>query len=150
MERRRKEDDDLEKRVADLAVGVIGLRGALEHVGEALKFDVESLRAEIDIQRKLSKYNRRTHFQMLYWVAFFAIHLAELRTKLPAEFADFLFWLTDDGGGWGWRLLGAITQITLFWVFWHRAQVPDDLYHRVPASLTRKRSLYNRIFGRTS
>lgn len=156
MERRRQEDDELEKRVVDLAVGVIGLKGALEHIGGALADEVHELQDEIATQRKLSKYNRRTHFQMLFWVAFFAIHLSDVANELKERapiLGDFIFWITDDGGGWGWRLLGFLTQMSLFWWLWHRAQVPDELYHRVAAGADDepgKRSLYNRLLGRAS
>lgn len=146
--------DDLEQRVTDLAVGVVGMHGALDGVAKALTDDVAALRIEINTQRKLSKYNRRTHFQMLFWVAFFAIHLSSAATlweDTAPRLHDFIFWL--EPGSTAWRLAGLAAQLFLFWFFWHRAQVPDELFHRVAAGAEappEKRSLYNRLLGRAS
>lgn len=155
---RRAEDrerDLLERRVGDLAVGVVGLRGALESVGTILRHDVEALRHEVETTRRLGKYARRTHFQVMYWVALFAIQVSGLavylRPTVP-ELSATLFWLVplESGAFWEWRIFGALLQIIGLAVLWHRAQVPDDLFDRVASGSTGRRSLYNRVLGRVS
>lgn len=145
--------ESLETRVSNLAVGVIGLTGALKDIQRLFAQDIQGLQDEIDTQRKLSKYNRRTHFQMMFFVVLFAVHLrsaAEVyEDDIPQLFA-FLFWLKDYGYD-GLRVLGFATQALIAWFLWHRAQVPDSLFNRVAAGADApegSRSLYNRLIGR--
>lgn len=153
-DRRRNQDNEhdvLEQKVADLAVAVIGLRGALDSVGAVLKHDVEGLREEIDVQRALSKYSRRTHFQVQYWVAIFALQVGaglHYFERFP-WIAGFLFWIWPYGP-WQARVAGFVVQAIGFWYFWHAAQVPDWLFNRVPASGPRgeRPSLYNRVVNK--
>lgn len=143
------ERNGLEKRVTDLAVGVVGMKGALEAVARGLQTDVEELKQQNVRVRRLSKYNRRTHFMVLTWLIVGGLLASDLGRRYcgadgeqmggaVGATCNVVFWTTEHGGGPGWRGLGFLLQVTLLVVFWARSQVPADLYGEVAVAQVKR------------
>lgn len=136
--------DSLEKRVTDLAVGVVGMKGALEGVEQLLKNDIDELKTEIERQRKLAKYGRRTWFEVMAYIFLVGLLVSDwARTYCTpgpdgtAQFAygcDAVFWGTDHGGDVRLRVLGFSLQAALLIWMGRRSQVPEDIFDRVPVA----------------
>lgn len=156
-------DDPLEKRVQDLAVGVVGLSGAMREVGRALRADVDELREEITTQRMLAKYSRRTWFEVMAYIFLAGLLVSDLARDFCIVFpgsgaaaypraCNVVFWTTEHGGGPQWRVLGLVLTVLFLFYMGHRAQVPADLYSKGVALPGARPSWYYRYLrkGRRS
>lgn len=144
-DRRRAGDLALEQKVIDLAIAVVGLHGAIEGVGAILNKDVENLREEINTQRKLAKYARRTWFEVMAWIFLAGLVVSdvgrtyclprqgETTTRYP-EICDTVFWATNHHGHWSWRVLGLLATVSLLLWMAKRSQVPSEIYIRTPTA----------------
>lgn len=136
--------NDLESRVTQLAIGVVGMKGALEGVERLLHDDIDELKAEIERQRKLAKYGRRTWFEVMAYIFLVGLLVSDLARTVctpgpdgVAQFAygcDTVFWTTDHGGDARLRVLGFTLQAALLLWMGRRSQVPADIFDRVPVA----------------
>lgn len=97
---------------------------------------IKRLELEIDCQRVLTRYARRTWFEVLFWVFLATAHVRDLATSYPHEAWALIFWAgSGDFTGhapWWVRALGAGWQAVLVIVLAKRSQVPPWLLDRVP------------------
>lgn len=145
-------DARLEKKITDLTVGVVGLTGALDAVARGLQIEIDDLKATNVKHRRLSKYNRRTHFMVLSWVVVFVLIVSDLGDRYcggdgtqvggtAGVTCNVAFWMTEHGGGPGWRWLGFLLQAGVLYWFWKRSQVPEDLLSEVAATQAKQERL---------
>ena len=138
--------------MTDLAVGVVGMKGAMEGLARALQTEVDLLKEQLGKHRRLAKYNRRTHFMVLSWVIVFVLLVSDVGRRYCGGMGEqvngatgatcnVIFWTTEHGGGVGWRILGLVLHLAFLYFFWSRSQVPDDLHDEIAtAQVARERT----------
>lgn len=136
----------LDKKITDLAIGVVGMKGAMEGLAKALQTDVDQVKEQLDKQRRLSKYNRRTHFMVLSWVVVFVLLVSDIGNRYCdtdsgdawGRTCNVVFWTTEHGGGLEWRIVGLITHLGFLFFFWKRSQVPPELWSEVATAQVKR------------
>ena len=129
----------IEKRMMDLTIGVVGMKGAMEGLNRALQHDLDEVKTQLARERRLTKYARRTWFEVMAWIFASALLVSDLGRRYCASSGEqvegvagpacnVVFWTTEHGGGVGWRIVGATLMIVGIFVLNQRAQVPSDLY----------------------
>lgn len=135
--------------MTDLTVGVVGMKGAMEGLARALQCEVDDLKTQLDRQRRLTKYARRTWFEVMAYIFMVGLLIADVGRRYCGADGDqvgqtagavcnVVFWTTEHGGGVQWRITGMVATAGLLFWLGRRAQVPDDLFDDVPHAQIRR------------
>lgn len=139
----------LDKRMTELTVAVVGMRGATEALAQAFRDDINEVKKQLDRQRRLSKYNRRTWFQVMAYIFVVGLLVSDVGRRYcgydgqhakgaAGSACNVVFWTTEHGGGGLWRVVGFTLQAALIFWITKRAQVPADLYPEVAAAQVKR------------
>lgn len=150
----------LEQKMTDLTIAVVGMKGAMDGLARGLQTEINELQDSNVKQRRLSKYNRRTHFMVLSYVAVLGLLISDLGRRYcgidghhvgepAAQACNATFWTTEHGGGVGWRIAGFLLQVAIVIVLTKRSQVPSDLYPEIAVAQI-KRDRADRSWWRVS
>lgn len=135
--------------MTELVVGVVGMKGAMEGLAKALQNDVDEVKQQLARQRQLSKYNRRTWFQVMAYIFVVGMLVGDVGRRycgvgveqvegIAGPACNAVFWTTEHGGGVEWRIIGFTLQAALIFWMTKRAQVPPHLYAEVAAAQVKR------------
>lgn len=116
---------------------VDALRKEVASYKQGLQAEYERLNYEAEMQKKLSRYSRRTWFEMMAYMLLAGLLVSDVaRAYADNQWWGLLFWATQHGDGgtseWVLRGIGLSLQVALMVVLGRRSQVPDWIYDRVP------------------
>lgn len=134
----------LQEQVTTLREAIKASNANIESLSGALmQFAVHNderatlLEQEIERQRKLQKWNRRTHFMTMGGMVFLTLLLGDIAHHAHSAWWDLLFWAWPHGSGaWDWvaRGIGLFWQVSVLMVLVKRAQVPADFWPETAAA----------------
>lgn len=130
--------EELQQQNDALRQDLVGLRQDMKDYHRASMTAVAALQDEIETQRILTRYNRRTWFEVMAWLCFGTALLADVgRAYAHSGWWGLLFWTSRHGAGgpWEWaaRAVGFTWQVGFVGWLTRRAQVPEELLSRVAA-----------------
>lgn len=129
--------DRLTASVQSFEGRVAGLERSLTVYKQGLQAEYERLHHEAEMQKKLSRYARRTWFEMMAYIFLVGLLVSDVaRAYADSQWWGLVFWATQHGDGdtaeWVLRGIGLLSQVTLMAVLGRRSQVPEWIYDRVP------------------
>lgn len=132
--RLRAGNAELQRQLQMLQIGLASYQAALEAQNEKR---YQALQQELDTWRVMSKFSRRTWFEVMAWIALASL----LVNDVAREYATSGWWglllpFTQHGAGDGWeyvaRGLGLCWQMGLCWWLMRRSQVPKEMEWYLP------------------
>lgn len=104
---------------------------------QGLVAEFDRLKHEAEIQKKLSRYARRTWFEMMTYIFIVGLLASDIaRAYANNRWWGLVFWTTQHGDGgtleWVLRGIGLAWQLTVLFVMGKRSQVPPEVFDRVP------------------
>lgn len=114
---------------------VEGLKNEVKTYKQGIALQYETMSHEIEVQKKLTRYSRRTWFEMMTYLFLVSILVSDAaRSYATNGWWGLLFWTTQhgDGGPWEWaaRAIGISWQALLLYWMGRRSQVPDWVFDR--------------------
>lgn len=128
--------EELAARSDDLRADLIGLRHDMQSYHRSQQVAVQELQDEIETQRILSRFNRRTWFEVMAYIGFGSALFADAADHYARSgWWGLVLWTSQhgDGGPWEWTARGVGLGWEVAFVGWltYRAQVPEFLLPRV-------------------
>ena len=121
--------------VTSLAVRVMATHDLLVDFKDSSTAAIEQLEIEIQNQKRLSKYQRRTWFWVMSYIYVAGLLTSDLLTHYAhSGWWDLVFWTSQHGHGGPWeftaRVVGFTVQASFLFFMTKRAQVPANLFDR--------------------